>query len=179
MKAGALAGPTFFADDLPQPLQFLRHLLVSRDDGIERVGNFPCQSRPGDGEANGKISIPHGLQAGENHAEIGSRRLNRRGGISIAFTFVGLRLCAGDSNRRILTSVFHGPLPSYSEGILCGLPVLAGTDKKGAFSRDPPRRTFPMAIRYKETRKAKTHRTTLLYIRKIRAEPSGIYCIWQ
>ena len=78
MKAGALAGSAFFSDHLANALQFLRHLLVGGDDGIESVGNLACDSGPGSGKTHRKISIPHGLQAGQNYAEIGDRGRGNR-----------------------------------------------------------------------------------------------------
>ena len=78
MEAGAFAGLAFFADHLANTLQFLRHLLVGGDDVVESVGNLAFEPGPGAGKPNGKISIPHGLQAGQNYAEIGDRRLGNR-----------------------------------------------------------------------------------------------------
>ena len=71
MEASALASPSFFAYYLSDALQFVRHLLVGRDDGVKRVRDLAGQSRPGAGKAHRKIAIAHGLQAGQNDAEIG------------------------------------------------------------------------------------------------------------
>ena len=45
----------------PNALQFLRHLLVGGNDGIESIGNLAGQSDPGTGKAGDEITV-----AGEN-----------------------------------------------------------------------------------------------------------------
>ena len=78
MKARALAGPSLLADDLPDALQLLGHLLVGGDDFIKRVCDFAGESRPRAREPYGKVSVAHGLaRTGQDHflksAEAGPR----------------------------------------------------------------------------------------------------------
>ena len=70
MEAEALARSSFFADYLADTLEFLRHLLVGGDDGIESVGDLSFEAGPRAGQADGKVAIAHGLQTGEDGAEI-------------------------------------------------------------------------------------------------------------
>ena len=75
VKSHALARSAFLAHHLPDALQFLRHLLVGRDDVVERVGDFSGQPGPGPRQAHGEIAVAHGLQACQDYAQIGGHRL--------------------------------------------------------------------------------------------------------
>jgi hypothetical protein len=66
MKAEPFARSSLFADDLPDTLQFLGHLLVGSDDGIESIGNLSLDPGPGTWQPDGKIAVSHGLEAGQN-----------------------------------------------------------------------------------------------------------------
>jgi hypothetical protein len=70
VKAGALARFALLADYVTHALEFLRHVLVGSNDFIERVGHFACQTNPGAWKPDRKVTIPHGLQAGQNDVEI-------------------------------------------------------------------------------------------------------------
>ena len=66
LKAGAFARSAFFTDGLADTFQLLRHLLVGRNDVVECVGDFACNSDPGAGKACRKITLPHGFQTGQD-----------------------------------------------------------------------------------------------------------------
>ena len=70
MEPRALGRPAFFSDCLPDARKFARHLLIGGDNFIECIRDLSVQARPVTGEANREIAVPHGLQAGQDHAEI-------------------------------------------------------------------------------------------------------------
>jgi hypothetical protein len=70
VKAGALARFTLLADYVTDALEFLRHVLVGSNDFIKRVGYFARQTNPSAWKPDRKVTIPHGLQAGQNDVEI-------------------------------------------------------------------------------------------------------------
>src|SRR5580700_214965 len=105
MKARALPSPTFLAHHLPDPLQFLRHLLVGGNNGIESIGNLPRQSGPGTRKAHGKVAIPHSLEAGQNHTKIARSRLSKKDRIPVVLallSFLGCTVGYGTSRRLII-----------------------------------------------------------------------------
>jgi len=126
MEAGALASSSLFAYDLPDAFQFLRHLLIGGDDGIKGICNLASESRPGAGKAYRKISIPHGLQAGENHTEISRRGLGNGDRIPVALVLIVLAFvqCAiGNAASRVSAISLH--TISWSErGILAEFGLL-------------------------------------------------------
>jgi hypothetical protein len=87
MKARALACSSFFAHHLPNALQFLRHLLVGRDNRIETCRQSSPQSGPRSRQPDGKVAVPHGLQAGENRAEVSRIGLGHQNGIAVTIRF--------------------------------------------------------------------------------------------
>jgi hypothetical protein len=109
MEASALAGSSFLTYYLPNPLQFLRHLLVGGNDGIEGVGNLASQSGPGARKAHGKIAIPHGLQASQNHAEIPASGLGNSDRIAIGFIVIlaCVESAVGNGRNRAPAIPFH------------------------------------------------------------------------
>jgi hypothetical protein len=58
------------ADYVTDALEFLRHMLVGSNDFIERVGLLCRQTNPSAWKPDRKVTIPHGLQAGQNNVEI-------------------------------------------------------------------------------------------------------------
>ena len=79
VEAGALAGSAFLADDLADALQFLGHLLVGRNDLVERVGDLAFQTGPRTWQTDREIAVAHGVQAGENGVKIGGGDIRRDG----------------------------------------------------------------------------------------------------
>ena len=71
VKASAFAGFAFFADDLPDALQFLRHLLVGGDNLVECVGDFSRQAGPIPGKANRKVAVANTQQGLKDYGEFG------------------------------------------------------------------------------------------------------------
>ena len=71
VKPRALSRFPLLAHDLPDALQFLRHLLVGGNDLIERVRDLPFQPRPVTRQPHGKVAVAHGLQAREQDAQLG------------------------------------------------------------------------------------------------------------
>ena len=105
VKAGALARLAFLADCLTDALEFLRHLLVGSNDFIERVGYFARQTNPSAWEPHRKVTIPHGLQAGQNDVEI--QRSVGGLGFPIAFRKAG-REVLGIGRCIVERGSFHG-----------------------------------------------------------------------
>src|SRR5580704_14003150 len=54
----------------------MRHLLVGGDNLVESVSDFAGETRPRAREPYRKVSIAHGLEAGEDRREISGRRLS-------------------------------------------------------------------------------------------------------
>ena len=84
MELGSFSGPSFFADHLTDALQFLSHLLIGGHDLIKGVRNFSRQSCPGARQTHGEITIPHGLEAGQNDTEVRNHCLRRLQSLAIA-----------------------------------------------------------------------------------------------
>ncbi len=58
--ANALLGLAFAADDLPDPVELLRHPIVGGDDVVEGIGDFAPQAVPIAWQTDGEIAGPHG-----------------------------------------------------------------------------------------------------------------------
>src|ERR1700681_3492429 len=89
MEARTFAGPSLFSYDLTNPFELLRHLLVCRDDRVKSVGDLAFDSSPRARQAYRKIAIPHGLQAGENHAKVRRAREHRVPIILFVYLYLG------------------------------------------------------------------------------------------
>ena len=77
MKACAFARFSLFTDSLPYAPQFLRHMLVSRSNLVEGIGDLPREADPSPRQTRGKVAIPHALQACQNYVEV--RRIRAPG----------------------------------------------------------------------------------------------------
>jgi hypothetical protein len=105
VKAGALARFTLLADYVTDALEFLRHVLVGSNDFIKRVGYFARQTNPSAWKPDRKVTIPHGLQAGQNDVEI--QRSVGGLGFPIAFRKAG-REVLGIGRCIVERGSFHG-----------------------------------------------------------------------
>src|SRR6478672_3165898 len=65
------AGLSFLADNMPDPLELLRHLLVRGDDVVEGVGYLAFQSYPVARESYREIARAHRLESLEQRANLG------------------------------------------------------------------------------------------------------------
>ena len=109
MKPCALAGPSFFADDLADTLQLIRHLLIGGNNLVKRICNFAREPRPGAWEPDGKVSVTHGLQASQDGREIGSHRFGCDIRMPITFfTRLGWAIYGG--GRCVTHGSLHGRL---------------------------------------------------------------------
>src|SRR5580698_4998567 len=71
VKSHALSRAALFTHHLPDAFQFLRHLLVGSHDVVERVGDFSGQPGPVTRQPHREVAVAHGLEAGEDYAQIG------------------------------------------------------------------------------------------------------------
>ena len=70
LDAAALADLAFLADDLRQPLELLRHLLVEADGFVEQAGDLAVVAGQVLGQADGEIAAPETAQGAEQLAAI-------------------------------------------------------------------------------------------------------------
>jgi hypothetical protein len=62
MKLCSLARFAFLPYDLTYASQFMRDLLIRRDNLIECIRKLSGEACPSSGKANGEITVAHGLQ---------------------------------------------------------------------------------------------------------------------
>ncbi len=65
VKLRSLARFAFLPDHLADASQFVGDLLVRRHNLVKRIRKFSWKTCPGSREADGKVAIAHGLQAGK------------------------------------------------------------------------------------------------------------------
>jgi hypothetical protein len=75
VEAGALLDVSFFADDVSDALKLAGHTLVGDNDFVEAVGNLSANTGPGTRQADGEITVAHGLQTDEDGTEVGFRQI--------------------------------------------------------------------------------------------------------
>src|SRR6185437_6056765 len=66
-----LAGLAFFADDIPDPLELPRQVLIGGDDVVESIGYLAFQTYPVAGESHREIARAHRLEPLEQRANLG------------------------------------------------------------------------------------------------------------
>ena len=110
VKPSPFAGPALFSDHLPHALQFLRDLLVRGNDLVEGIGNLACGARPMPRQSHREISIPHGLQAGENQIQLRPRRSRSVTVFSLLFFSAGCNGFIGRRDFATLQGSLHIPI---------------------------------------------------------------------
>src|SRR5690348_10762111 len=66
-----LAGLAFLADNMPNPLELPRHVLIRGDDVVKGIGYLAFQSDPVAGESHREIARAHRLKSVEERANLG------------------------------------------------------------------------------------------------------------
>src|SRR3984885_7949087 len=118
MKAAAFASSAFFADDLAEPLQILRHLLIRGGDIVERVGDFTRQTGPEARQPHREITVAHGAQAGKDGGEFALWQIcDRWGEIGRGHARPWTSVSTLAVVRRILATGFGHSVSSASGGV--------------------------------------------------------------